>query len=188
MPRGLSVNQNTYVAGNSLIAVSLIKLQIYDGSYLYYTDCAFDLTVGGNTYLAEGDFISITAAEEKAVVEITNCTMVMTALDSDLVDKIARTEIINKTVTVERVYIDQTTLLVISGDPILMYEGFITSYSMRSDNKSGTLTLEISSQFDDFRKIKGRKTNLGNFQKEFPQDYSMEFSHVTLRDIKWGKK
>ena len=52
---------------------------------------------------------------------------------------------------------------------------------------TATISLEISSQFINFDKKAGRKTNIGSMQIEHPQDFSMEFSSSTLKDIKWGK-
>ena len=46
----------------------------------------------------------------------------------------------------------------------------------------------IVSHWADFDKVNGRKTNPNSQQKFFSTDVGMEFSALTVQDIKWGRE
>jgi len=50
------------------------------------------------------------------------------------------------------------------------------------------LVLSCTSHFADFSRIAGRKTNSGSQQTIFANDKGMEFSALTVQDLKWGRK
>ena len=80
MSRGLSESQNTYLAGNSLIAITLIQIGVNGASDKYYTDAPFDVAYDGNTYEAQGNFMGISEASETADLQITSINLVISAL------------------------------------------------------------------------------------------------------------
>lgn len=192
MSRGLSANQNSYLAGDSLTALTLIDIGVYGGSDLHYTDGPFDIVYNTVTYEAQGAFLGISETSETADLQITSINLVISALDLTNVQTLAQSTQINQTVSVYRVFLDPTDNSLIgdsSGDQaILIFKGKIAGYRIEDANDTATITIEVTSQFANFDRITGRRTNLGNIQREFPQDFSMEYSHESLQDIKWGKK
>lgn len=187
MNRGLSVDQLNVLASASITSVYLIQIGINNGTDLYYTNAPFDITIGSDTFEAQGNFINIGSTNEKANIEITNVQITVSALDLSLVQQLAVSDQINQEVSIYKVFLNQTDNTVIT-DKVLLFQGRISSYNIQQAERTATMSINVASQFDDFEKSTGRRTNLGNIQKEFPQDYSMEYSHVTLRDIKWGSK
>jgi hypothetical protein len=192
MSRGLSANQNTYLAGNSLITVSLIEIGINGGSNKFYTDAPFDIAYDGDTYEAQGNFLGISETSETADLQITNINLVISALDINNVRDLCNSNQINQDVTVWKAFLDPTDNSLIgdsTGDTAFMiFKGKIAGYRIENAEDTATITLEVSSQFTNFNRTTGRRTNLASIQKEFATDFGMEYSHETLQDIKWGKK
>lgn len=192
MARGLSAAQNSYIAGDALIAVTLIDIGVYGATDIAYTDAPFDITYNGTTYEAQGNFMGISESSETADLQITSINLVISALDINNVRTLANSNQINQDVSVYRSFLDPTDNSLIgdsAGDQaILIFKGKIGGYRIQDANDTATITLEVTSQFANFNKKTGRRTNLGSIQREFPTDFGMEYSHETLQDIKWGKK
>jgi len=188
MTRGLSAAQNTYLAGDSLVVASLVEIGLYGTTNLYYTDSPFDITISGQTYDAQGVFLGVSENQEVADLQVTSINMTLSALNSASVAAIAKSENINQTVTIQKVLLDPTSYAPIgTNETIVIFKGKIVGYRIDNNSSTATLVLEINSQFTNFLKVTGRRTNLGNFQKEHPTDFGMEYSHEPTRDIKWGK-
>ena len=71
---------------------------------------------------------------------------------------------------------------------IEMSKGKVAGYSVANRVNTADITLQVSSQFINFNRINGRRSNVNSFHREHPQDHGMEYSHETLQDIWWGKK
>lgn len=191
MVRNLTADQNVYLAGNSLISIVLIDIGMADNSTTRYTDAPYNVTYNSNTYTAQGSFLSVSETEENADVQIVNAIIVLSALDVSNVTSFATSAQINQLVTIRRAFINFTTNQLIGDSAgetaITIFRGRISAYSVTNSKNSAEISLEVSSQFINFDKRSGRRTNQGNFQVEHPEDHSMEHSAVTLKDIKWGK-
>ena len=191
MVRNLSSDQNTYLSGNSITSCVLIDIGMADNSTTRYTDAPYNITFNSNTYTAQGAFLNISETEENADIQIVSATITISALNVSNITSFATSAQINQLVTIRRSFIDQSTNQLIgdsAGDnAIIIFRGRISGYSVRDSVSSAEIQLQVSSQFINFDKRSGRRTNQGNFQREHPQDNSMEFSAVTVKDIKWGR-
>jgi hypothetical protein len=175
MVRNLTTDQNVYLAGNSIISILLIDIGMSNGSTTRYTDAPYNITFNSNTYTAQGVFLGVSETEENADVQIVSATSAQ----------------INQLVTIRRAFINFSTNQLIGDsageNAITIFRGRISGYSVNNNVNTAEITLQVSSQFINFDKRSGRRTNLGNFQVEHPQDNSMEFSAVSLKDIRWGR-
>lgn len=191
MVRNLTADQNVYLAGNSIISIILIDIGMANGSTTRYTDAPYDISFNSNTYTAQGAFLNVSETEENADVQIVSATITLSALDVSYVTSFATSAQINQLVTIRRAFINFTTNQLIGDsageNAITIFRGRISGYSVRNDINTAEITIQVSSQFINFDKRSGRRTNQGNFQVEHPQDHSMEFSAVSLKDIKWGR-
>jgi len=187
MARLTGSNTNDALARSAIISYVLLDI---NGTY--YTDAPYDIAYGGNTYLAQGKFLGITNAQETSELSITSITINLSALDPTTVSTFATSSIINQDVTIYRGLVDQTDNSLIddsTGDgPILIFQGKVSGYSVSDSDTTAGLAIQVDSQFSNFEKINCRRTNLQNFQREFPGDFSMEYSHETIKDMRWGKK
>jgi hypothetical protein len=186
MSRGLSTATNTALARQALVSYVLLDIAGF-----YYTDAPYDISYFSNTYQAQGNFLGISETTENSETQVTSISITFTALDSTTMLRFADSSVINKDVTVYRALWDQGTEDLIydsTGDgPLTIFKGKIAGYRVEDAQDTATLTVQVDSQFTDFEKINGRRTNNENFQREHPADFSMQFSHETLTDLKWGK-
>ena len=95
MARGLSAAQNSYIAGDALVAVTLIDIGVYGATDIAYTDAPFDITYNGTTYEAQGNFMGISESSETADLQITSINLVISALDINNVRTLANSNQIN---------------------------------------------------------------------------------------------
>ena len=108
---------------------------------------------------------------------------------------------INKNVTIRRAFIDSSSQLLVGdsgGDlSLILFKGTVSGYQVQNDQVTATITLEISSQFADFRRIHGRRTNEANYRnltttftttgRQPKDDRIMEFAFEGVQDIRWGQ-
>lgn len=191
MVRNLTTDQNVYLAGNSIISILLIDIGMANGSTTRYTDAPYNISFDSNTYTAQGVFLGVSETEENADVQIVSATITLSALDTSYVTAFATSAQINQLVTIRRAFINFSTNQLIGDsageNAITIFRGRISGYSVNNNVNTAEITLQVSSQFINFDKRSGRRTNQGNFQVEHPQDNSMEFSAVSLKDIRWGR-
>ena len=191
MVRNLTTDQNVYLAGNSIISVLLIDIGMANGSTTRYTDAPYNISFNSNTYTAQGVFLGVSETEENADVQIVSATITLSALDTSYVTSFATSAQINQLVTIRRAFINFSTNQLIGDsageNAITIFRGRISGYSVNNNVNTAEITIQVSSQFINFDKRSGRRTNQGNFQVEHPTDNSMEFSAVSLKDIRWGR-
>ena len=60
-------------------------------------------------------------------------------------------------------------------------------YSIQETDTTATVTMTVASQFADFERANGRKTNPASQQIHFSDDQGMNFSAQIVKDLKWGR-
>ncbi|WKW35136.1 putative baseplate hub protein [Phage DSL-LC06] len=189
----LSTGKRNYLAGNSHITVTMLQIDVNGSSSLRYTDAPFDLTFNSSTWQAQGVFLGISESQEVSDLQITSVSISLSALDLTTVQTLGNSDQINQEVVIWKAYLDPTTNQIfkdsaLEDDGVLIFRGTITGYSISNDKNTASLILDVSSQFSNFERTGGRRTNIGNWHREHPLDYGMEYSHESLKDIKWGRK
>ena len=185
MARGLSATIQSRLASLSQVRVILVSVAT-TGSTQYYTNAPFDIVFDSNTYQAQADFLGVTDVEENAELIITNCNLIISGLDTDNITTFAQTGMVGKQVIIRSAYLNPTDNSIID-TPIITFKGKATGYAVADADKTATISLEVASTFANFEKTTGRYTNEGSFQREHPNDRSMQFSHQVIQDIKWGR-
>ena len=205
MARGLDDNINTILAGNSITSALLLEIGLptSDSAGLnaaYFTTAPFDIALdtdtapdsGANTYTAQGKFIAISNTRETASLQITNLRITLSALDPETVSTFATSDIINKDVTVHRIFFNQSTNAVITDsagatETLNMFKGKVGGYKVSESASTASLTLEIQSQLANFQRTNGRVTTNASMQVEHPTDFGFEYAHDTDTEIGWGQ-
>jgi len=196
MTRQFTDTLNTYVAGDSLLTAILLEIDTVDSAGTittnYFTDNAFNIFYDGNTYLAQGEFLSFTESQESGDLNIASVNIAISALDVSLVRTYGVSSQINQGVRIYRAFLDPNTNLLL-GDSgadaiVMLFKGKIAGYQITNNQSTADIQYQVSSQFVNFNKKNGRRSNQQNFQREHPNDRSMEFSHETLNELKWGLK
>lgn len=195
--RNIQATVSAILAGDSLLGVNLLEIS-YEGGTKYWTDCPFDIawtspTAGAQTYEAQGNFMGISETQETGDVQITNISIIISALDIPTAQSIATNNLINKTVVIYKAFLDPTEEFSIIGEesagagPIMIFKGKISGYRITDTDSDARLQIEVASQFVNFNQTNGRSTTEESLQKHAPGDRFFQFAHITNEEIRWGK-
>ena len=192
MARDLPSSLQTKLAGKSLFAADLIELHL--ATPLYFTTTNIDIDfdsatapdAGANTYLAQGQFLFFGNVVESSDLRVGQIDMTFTAVDTTTVALLINNVYMNKRVVVYRAIL-QDDYSFTTDDVFTVFDGFIMGYSIQEDNSTATVTMTVASQFADFERSNGRKTNPASQQIHLPNDDGMNFSAQIVKDLKWGR-
>ena len=182
-------------------AVDLIEIQIQDGAgadaCLYLAsggiDIDFDSTTapdaGTNTYSAQGEFISYTAIDETFDVVVGKFQITLSGLPSGYIDKFISKNVEGQRIVVYKAFMDLNDFTIIQA-PILMYDGSIYNVAIQENQNTCTIGLDVTSQFADFERTAGRKTNNWSnwYYQDAKYDTAMEKTgYVGNTEFLWGR-
>ena len=192
MTRSIASATQTKLAGRQIFVADLIELQLSTTQYLTTTninisyDSATAPDAGTNTYLAQGQFISYGRVTESADLRINSIQMRFTAVDLTTVNLLMNNDYIDKRVVIYRVVLGSDYTFT-SDDIWLVFDGSVTAYNIKESKDSATATITVASQFADFERTNGRRTNPASQNIHFPYDKGMDFAPELVKDIKWGR-
>lgn len=189
--RSLSQNTLDILASRSFIMTELIEFEF--DTELYLTTAAYDIVTstptsnGNQTYLAQGDFLSLTGVSDTDEVRVNTVQVTVQAATNKFRNVVLNGNFLHRTFRIYKALINPTTMMP-AVDPILIYSGQITGASATDTVDSSTVEIATASEFYDFERVAGRKTNDGSQQRYFPGDRGMEYATIAIADIAWGKK
>tara|TARA_Y100000590_G_C15491646_1_gene927984 strand:- start:291 stop:872 length:582 start_codon:yes stop_codon:yes gene_type:complete len=192
MTRSIASATQTKLAGRQIFVADLIELQLSTPQYLTTSniDIPYDSTTapdaGTNTYLAQGQFLDYGNIVESADLRISSIDMEFTAVDTTTIALLMSNDYIDKRVVIYRAVLDEDYSFT-SDDIWLMFDGTVTAYTIKETENTATVTITIASQFADFLRKNGRRTNPASQNIHFSSDKGMDFSPQIVKDIKWGK-
>ena len=192
MTRSIASATQTKLAGRQIFVADLIELQLSTPQYLTTTNIDIDYDsstapdAGTNTYLAQGQFLAYGNIVESADLRISSIDMTFTAVDTTTIALLMSNDYIDKRVVFYRAILDEDFSFT-SDDIWLMFDGAVTAYGIKETENTATVTITIASQFADFLRKNGRRTNPASQNIHFSSDKGMDFSPQIVKDIKWGK-
>lgn len=192
MTRSIASATQTKLAGRQIFVADLIELQLSTTQYLTTTninisyDSATAPDAGTNTYLAQGQFLAYGNIVESADLRISSIDMTFTAVDTTTIALLMSNDYIDKRVVIYRAILDEDYSFT-SDDIWLMFDGAVTAYGIKETENTATVTITIASQFADFLRKNGRRTNPASQNIHFSSDKGMDFSPQIVKDIKWGR-
>tara|TARA_R100001460_G_scaffold56714_1_gene96413 strand:- start:2815 stop:3396 length:582 start_codon:yes stop_codon:yes gene_type:complete len=192
MARGIASSLQTKLAARSVFAADLIELHL--STPLYFTSTNIDIDfdsdtapdTGSNTYLAQGQFLFFSNITESSDLRVGQIDMTFTAVDTTTVALLINNEFMNKRVVIYRAVLDNEYNFT-SDDVFTIFDGNIMGYSINEESDNATVTITVASQFADFERTSGRRTNPASQQIHFPTDKGMDFSAQIVKDLKWGR-
>ena len=188
MTRSLTSAVKTELATNDIRPVHLITLGF--GTPVNITDCSFSLTssVSGSsvTYNASDFILGISNHTEETDITKSSVSLVLSGADQTFISTVLGENVVNDSVDIFRGFLNYSNALI--SDPFLLYRGKIDSFDISEGDKESTVGLRIVSNWADFEKKNGRKTNNTSQQRFFSADVGMDFASQTVQDIKWGRE
>lgn len=193
MTRQLDSSLETKLGSREVFAADLIELHL--STALYFTSTNIDIDfdsatapdAGTNTYLAQGQFLYYGNIVESSDLRVGQVDLTFTAVDTTTVALLINNNYMNKRVVIYRAVLDSDYSFT-SNDVFTVFDGTIMNYSIRESEGTATVTMTVSSQFADFERTNGRKTNPASQNVHFSTDKGMDFSTQIVKDIKWGRK
>ena len=192
MTRSIASATQKKLAGRQIFVADLIELQLSTTQYLTTSNIDIDYDsstapdAGTNTYLAQGQFLDYGNIVESADLRISSIDMEFTAVDTTTIALLMSNDYIDKRVVIYRAVLDEDYSFT-SDDIWLMFDGTVTAYTIKETENTATVTITIASQFADFLRKNGRRTNPASQNIHFSSDKGMDFSPQIVKDIKWGK-
>ena len=187
MARGLTSAVKTELATGNIEPVLLLELGF--ATPIYLTNASFDLTssISGSsrTYSANGHLKSITNINETNKPTKNSLAVSLSGVEQTYISVALGENIINDNVFIYRGYLDGNLALI--SDPFLLFYGTIDEYKITDNTASSSIILTVTSHWGNFSKTSGRTTTDNSQQRFFSGDKGMEFSALTVKDIKWGR-
>ena len=187
MARGLSSAVKTELATGNIEPVMLVELGF--STPVYITNASFNIVsnVSGSsrTYLANGHLRGITNISETNQPTKNSLSLSLSGVDQTYVSLVLNENIINDDVFIYRGFLDSNMALI--SNPFLLFYGTIDQFKITDTTQTASVVLTITSHWANFSKTSGRTTTDNSQQRFFSSDKGMEFSALTVRDIKWGR-
>ena len=145
-----------------------------------------DEALSGN-FIPQSNYLSITPIEEDANFQIGEVSVTLSGVNSAAIALLLSNPYLDRTVKIWRGLFD--TEFNVVGEPVLIFDGRISGASVADDPVEGksTVNVTVSSQWVDFERRNGTKTNDAEQQFRYPGDKGMEFAAAAIRNIAWGR-
>ena len=187
MARGLTSAVKTELATGIIEPVILLEFGF--ATPIYLTNASFDITssVSGNsrTYSSNGHLRNISAVSETNKPTKNSLIISLSGVDQTYISIALSENIINDDVHIYRGFLDGNLALI--ADPFLLFYGTINDYKITDSTTTAKVVYTVTSHWGNFSKTSGRTTTDNSQQRFFSGDKGMEFSALTVRDIKWGR-
>ena len=181
MTRGLSSDITSEISNQSIKPIALVEILFPTPQRL--TNHYKDITHNSNTYTSSSHLLGISGKGENSSIDVSSFQIELSAVDSSFVAIVLNNVVNIDKVTVDLGFLDSNDVLI---DTFTYEVGYIDSFNINT--KTGRLVLNCTSQFSDFSRIAGRKTNNGSQQRYFATDVGFEFAGLTVKDLLWGRK
>jgi hypothetical protein len=192
MSRNIGAGLQTKLSSRQVFVADLIELQLDTPQYYTTTNISLQWdspsapNAGVNTYLAQNQFLSYGNIVESSDLRVGTLEMTFTAVDTTTVSLILNNDYIDRRVVIYRAVLGDDFSFS-DTDVFLVFDGRITGYSIRETDTTATITISCASQFADFERTNGRRTNPASQNLYFPTDRGMDFSPQIVKDIRWGR-
>lgn len=192
MSRSLSSGLITSLSGQQLRTADLVEIHLSTAVYFTNTflDLAYDSATapdaGSNNYIAQGQFLGIGNVQESKDLKVGSMSLAFTAVDYTTLAYVLNNEYIDRRVVLYRAVLDEN--YAIDSTKVFQYfDGRIKDFGISESPTTATLAFNVGSQFADYDKIAGRRTNTDSQARFFSGDVGFEFAPQIQTDIKWGR-
>lgn len=199
MARGFTQTIKERLALNTIKYVDLLEMHFSsaNGGIKTLTTGPYDIILasgsptltGPQTYLSDGMWLAWSPTPETSAVRVNTVNITLSASDTNpyYANIFLNNSYINTRVVIYRMLLDPTSDAQ-DIDPIMMWDGEFTSFSLAETHESSILTAQTANVFYDFDTVMCRRTNDASQQTIYPGDKGFEYATQDLQDIPWGKK
>jgi hypothetical protein len=185
--RGASPAVQAEAAKSASQPVHLFELYL-DGAHTFATDAYRTLVWNGNTYVADGHFLSFDQVEETADLKVSQTRVTLSGVDQSVIADVLLHEYVDRRLVIRKAFLgaDENVLV----DPVPILDARCDAPEIAEDPDSGmcTVSISVSSHWVDFERKPGRHTNHQEQQIWFPGDLGFEYVSELNKEIKWGTK
>jgi hypothetical protein len=148
------------------------------------------MTGGGDLagdYNAAGGLLTISPFEETLQLTVNELEIGLDGVTGVAIADLLNYRYLDRTVKVWQGLLDANELPI--ADPILLMDGRISGANITDDPEKGTsrVSVSVSSQWSDFERKGGSRTNDRDQQRFFPGDKGFEYAAASKFHMKWGK-
>ena len=148
-------------------------------------DIVDDIEGSSQTYNADGTLLGIGNVAESNTPIKHSVNLTFSGVDQSLISTCLSNDVLGIEVKIYRGVVSGTTCI---ADPFLIFHGHLSNFHVNDGGSSAVLGMTITSHFGNYEKISGRTTSDISQQRFFSGDKGFEFSALTIRDIRWGRK
>lgn len=184
MARGINA---TTIAALQTDAFNLCHLiQIDFGTVVRLTDWGRSISALSNTFISSAHILEIGQTSESSDPRINSMNIIFSGADRDVIAVFLANNYMDVRTRVYLAVLGSADAVV--GDPFLVFDGRISSFTIEDSGSDSTITVEVSSHWRDFELRKGRRTNRNSQQLYFSGDKGMDFAGTVVKDLKWGRQ
>lgn len=172
--------------------VHLIQLNVptdNNGGFtsVYMTNAYRDVVWSGDTYLRLGHLLSIGKITEDLNVNTNSTSITLAGADQTFISSYLSYPGFSHMVSVMVGGMSNDGSFLYS--PLIIFQGFIDSYSISEDSNSGTstLTLKATNHFSAFNRQSGRRLNDDDQRSLYPDDRGLMYTGELIDELRWGE-
>lgn len=184
---------------NQLLSGDIITYQLVyaelgnpAGDPIRLTNAYKNITMTGagdlpGTYNAAGGLLALSSYEESIRLNVNTLKVSLEGVTGAAISDLLNFPYLDRTVKIWQGLLDANSDPI--QDVILLLDGRISGASIQDDTLQGTskVSVEVSSQWADFERKGGTRTNDRDHQRQYPNDVGFEFAASSKKHIKWGK-
>lgn len=185
MARILAQATEDQIELNSFVFAHLISINLGGGTVERYTSSPYTVTYNSQDYLSSNLLLNVGGVSQSSSLQNSQLGINISTAEGNYASWMQSKNWFNGDVYY---YIAamSTTPSVIAGNPILVFKGLLSTWSL-IEGETPSVELIVDSHWADFERINGRRTN-NNSQKQFyPTDDGMEYAADSIRDMRWGQ-
>jgi hypothetical protein len=148
-------------------------------------DIVDDIEGSSQTYNADGTLLGVGDVPESNTPIKHNIGLMFSGVDQSLISTCLSNDVLGIEIKVYRGVVSGTTCI---ADPFLLFHGHLADFQINDGGTGASLGMSVTSHFGNYEKINGRTTSDISQQRFFSGDKGFEFSALTIRDIRWGRK
>ena len=192
MARGLVTAVKNLIAGTEFAWFYAVELHFTQGTIgtKRLTNAPRDITLTTATlpsgvYEADGTLLNISENTETGAIRSDTFNIILSGANSTYLNHFLNNSYLNTRAVVYQQFLTRSGYV---GDPVMIFDGEVTNFTITDDKQESYMQLTCSNVFYDFDMVQCRRTNSASQQQYFPQDKGFDSATQDITDVRWGRK